>query len=246
MKATFYSQYGEDKILNDLFKSPKGFCIEIGGFDGITGSNSYFFEQKGWNCIIIEPIPKYFELIKSNRSCVALNYAVSNENGYSDFFIADSVEQLSSLTPDVKRITKFNGAKLEKITVQKRTLNSILEEQNVTNIDFITIDVEGHEMEVMKGFDIRKYTPAIIILEDNSNGLDQNMDKYMEGYDYALFKRTGCNDWYCLKHLDQYIDPAVVKSIKSFKSKIRRNQVLKQFLPSFLLNIYQKIRYNTN
>ena len=52
----YYAQFGEDKILNRIFNKKTGNCVEVGGFDGVTGSNTYFFEKLGWRCLIVEPM----------------------------------------------------------------------------------------------------------------------------------------------------------------------------------------------
>jgi len=65
----YHAQYGEDKILHTIFNKKNGYCIEVGGFDGITGSNTLFFEGLGWRCVIVEPMPDFIEKIKSIRKC---------------------------------------------------------------------------------------------------------------------------------------------------------------------------------
>lgn len=233
----YYAQHGEDEILNNLFKGTTGFCIEVGGFDGITLSNTYFFEKLGWECLLIEPIPSFYEKIKKNRSCMVLNYAISDSNGQSDFFIADNVEALSSLVPDIERVTVHYQSELKKIRVERKTLNSVLESIGPKKIDFITIDVEGHELAVLKGFDLNKYSPDIIIIEDNSNGNDRKEEKYLKSFGYVHFKRTECNDWYTSKNdQNKFYDKKEVDKIRRYMIKLR----LYNKLPKSL----KKIRYN--
>ena len=68
----FYGQFLEDKYINELFSNKNnGVCIDVGAYDGITGSNSFLFEQNGWNCLCIEPIPDSFDKCNSIRkNCV--------------------------------------------------------------------------------------------------------------------------------------------------------------------------------
>jgi FkbM family methyltransferase len=200
----YYSQHKEDQILNKLIKKERGICIEVGGFDGVSNSNSYFFENIGWDCLIVEPIPSLYEKIKKNRTCKVINCAASDQNGATDFFIANGAEDLSSINPDLHRISNYHESQIKKINVIKKTLNTILNEFRIEKIDFITIDVEGHEHEVLKGFDLLKYEPEIVILEDNFSGNDRSLEKYMLNFDYILFKRTGCNDWYTKKANKKY------------------------------------------
>lgn len=232
----YYSQYGEDKLLNKIFNRNKGICIEIGGYDGVTRSNTFFFEKLGWDCLVVEPIPFYYNKIKENRSCNALNVAVSNYSGETDFYVAKDVEELSSIVPDVDRVIHTYNSSLEIIKVKTQTLNTILNQFNYTEIDFITIDVEGHEMEVLLGLDLITFRPKILIIEDNSNARDFQIRNYLRKFDYKLFKRTGCNDWYTQDpSFYNVIDIIVLKAV-----------FLKYYLynltPNFILNIYRMIK----
>ncbi len=215
----FYSQFREDEILSQIFPKKDGHCIEIGGFDGVTGSNTYYFEKLGWDCIIVEPIPELHRKILANRKCTTLNYAVSDRAGETDFFVAEGVETLSSLSPDKERIRQEQGV-LNKIRVKTRTLDSILEEFNFNKIDFITIDVEGHEMEVLKGFSLSKYKPEIVIIEDGSFGFDSTVRRHLERQGYVRFRITGCNEWYTPstnKELYNKIDLLKVAVFESYR-----------------------------
>lgn len=232
----YYSQYGEDKLLNEIFNKNKGVCVEIGGYDGVTRSNTFFFEKLGWECLVIEPIPFFYDKIKENRICNALNVAVSNFKGETDFYVAKDVEELSSIVPDVKRVTENYKSNLELIRVKTDTLNSIFNQFNYSEVDFITIDVEGHEMEVLKGFDLEKFRPKILIIEDNSNAKESKIRNYLLSFGYKIFKRTGCNEWYTYdESFYTLMDLIVLKTI-----------YLRYFVynstPIFMLNIYRKFK----
>ena len=68
----YYAQFGEDKILNQIFNKNEGVCVEVGGFDGITGSNTLFFERLGWRCLIVEPMPEFCKKIRDIRLVILL------------------------------------------------------------------------------------------------------------------------------------------------------------------------------
>lgn len=79
----YYSQYGEDLILDQFFKAKNitnGFFVDVGALDGIHLSNTYKFEQDGWNGICIEPHKQYFGLICKNRKSINYNVACGNKN----------------------------------------------------------------------------------------------------------------------------------------------------------------------
>lgn len=198
----FYAQYGEDKILNEIFDKKVGTCVEVGGFDGITGSNTYFFENIGWRCLIVEPMPDFCQKIRSVRNCEVAEIAASDSAGEVEFYVAAGVETLSTIEKDEKhfaRIKSLSDKDIKKITVKTARLDDILLERGVIDIDFITIDVEGHEMSALAGMSFDTISPRIVIIEDNSHGLDRQVNKFMRSKLYVRFKKTGCNDWYAKK-----------------------------------------------
>lgn len=195
----YYAQFNEDKILNKIFNKKTGQCVEVGGFDGVTGSNTYFFEKIGWRCLIVEPMPDFCQKIKSVRKCEIAELAASNKAGTVEFYVAAGVETLSTIEKNDQhfaRIKSLSDKAIRKITVKTARLNDILLEHQMTNIDFLTIDVEGHEMSVLLGMSFDEIKPRILIIEDNSNGADDEVKRFMESVSYKRFMRTGCNDWY--------------------------------------------------
>jgi FkbM family methyltransferase len=196
----YYSQHGEDYLLWKFFDFKKdGFFVEVGAFDGIHLSNTYSFELEGWNGICIEP-GQYFENCKKNRSnSICINSAcVANDEIKDITFYEEELGLLSSLDmseekkKDIEkrydnRKLDFSGHKEKKVKAQ--TLNSILEENSVSDIDFITIDVEGAEIEVLKGFDLEKYKPKVVILEANDEEHKQEIIEYMSVENKYTFVR---------------------------------------------------------
>lgn len=193
-----YSQFREDKILDRIFVDKVGTCVEVGANDGVTGSASYYFEKKGWKCILVEPVPELCDRIRRSRSAVVFECAASSESGEDRFYVAESADSHStfSLTAPLQKHLDGEKTGVREIRVRKRTLDRILDEAGVSGIDFITIDVEGHELEVLRGFSIERHRPRIVIIEDNSDRTDASIRTYMEGKGYIAFFRTGVNDWY--------------------------------------------------
>ncbi|MFG6095992.1 FkbM family methyltransferase [Leptothoe sp. ISB3NOV94-8A] len=197
----FTAQHGEDILLAEIFNRRHGTCIEVGGYDGVNLSNTLFFERIGWDCTIVEPMPKFCEKIRQERKCKVVEAAASSQAGEIDFFIAEGVEVLSTSSQresDLERI-QIAGAETQKIIVKAMTLDEILESQGIRNIDFISIDVEGDELSVLHGFSLEKYKPRIIIVEDNDVTVDYSVQNHLLKHNYRRFKRTGCNEWYAHK-----------------------------------------------
>jgi FkbM family methyltransferase len=199
----FYAQFGEDKILYDFFdRKTDGVCVEVGGYDGITGSNTYFFEALGWKCLVVEPMPGYCKKIRDARTCEVAEIAASDKSGEVDFYVAVGAETLSTMEKNDEhfaRIKSLSVQDVEKITVKTACLDDILIEHGIIIIDFLTIDVEGHEMSVLAGMSFDTIAPRIVIIENNSHGFDRQVNKFMRSKSYIRFKQTGCNDWYVKK-----------------------------------------------
>lgn len=215
----FYAQYGEDKILYELFeKKSNGVCVEVGGYDGITGSNTYFFENIGWTCLIVEPMPEYCQKIKNARQCEVAEIAASDKKGEVTFYVAEGVETLSTLEQDVnhfKRIDNEGARGIKEIRVKTDLLTQILLDSGISQVDFLTLDVEGHEISALRGLSFEQIKPRILIIEDNSFGTDTEIKKFMRAKSYVRFKRTGCNDWYAHK------DDAIVSLLAVMNTEIK-------------------------
>jgi FkbM family methyltransferase len=199
---TYYSQFGEDKILFDIFqKKTDGVCVEVGANNGVDDSNSYFFEKIGWKCVLVEPNPSLCRAIRTSRSSLLYECAASNRSGTITLYIVEGAERsdgLSTISMNKENLERIKGLGFVSRPVQVRTmtLDEILTDARIETIDFISIDVEGHEYEVLEGFSLEKWKPAIILTEDNSNFEDNTVSDYFKKFGYVKFRRTGVNDWY--------------------------------------------------
>lgn len=187
--ASYKSQYGQDKFLNEhVFKNKKnGVFIDIGAHDGVTYSNTYYFEKElGWTGICIEPHPVVFSQLLKNRKARCYPVCIAKENGLIEFTkiegpekkiigVSDHIEMLSGITTkyDVRHSDRIEnelasyGGKKEIITVPARTLTSVLEESKVTTIDLLSIDVEGAELDVLLSIDFNRFKIQCILVENN-------------------------------------------------------------------------------
>jgi FkbM family methyltransferase len=195
----FKSQYKQDQIVyNELFKNKKqGFFVEIGASDGITLSNSYFFEKTlNWDGICIEPRNVMFEKLIKNRNCKCYNVALSDKEEILPFMNIKGPGNLSGLVKNYdnqhkKRIerdmNKPNSQGYEIINVNTVKLSTILEDENITHIDFLSIDTEGSELDILKTVDFNKVNINVILIEDNYN--DPNIMKFFEERGYNFLKQ---------------------------------------------------------
>lgn len=200
----YYSQIGQDKFVNEkIFQGMEnGFFVDIGAHDGISISNSYFFEQhKNWNGICVEPIPEVFELLRKNRKCICIEGAISSENGYQDFLqIQGPVEMLSGLVDkfdfrDKERIDielQNRGGSCKVVKVKTYTLQSILDAHNVTHIDLLSVDSEGAELAILQSIDFKKVKIECIIAENNYQ--KKSVEEFLTMQGFRLVEKLPFDD----------------------------------------------------
>jgi FkbM family methyltransferase len=198
----FYGQHGEDLFIKSLFPEDYiGVCIEVGAYDGVTLSNTFYLEQYGWKCLCIEPIESSFNKCKQIRKeCV--NCCISDSDKEDKLFHiftldGDNMCAISSLEPDERLIESHKHLIRDRTTsmVKVRSLNSLLEElQYPLKIDFISIDTENTELDVLKGIDLMKYDVKLLLIENN---YDEPMcEDYLKQYGYKKIYRIAVNDLY--------------------------------------------------
>jgi FkbM family methyltransferase len=225
-----HGQFAEDSILQEIFGDrAEGYCVEVGAYDGRTGSASYLFEKRGWHCLLIEPIPALAQEIHRHRASTVVNCAASNREGVASFFVAENVEQMSTLdlTSDRLKWVEQVGGAIKEITVRTATLDSLLAEAAFPEIQFITIDVEGHEMAVLEGFTLEAHRPRIVIIEDNSasddpraSSGDPRVGRHMSEHGYVHFRRTGVNEWYAHESDMELVRPDEIRRFQ--RAKVRQ------------------------
>lgn len=195
----FRSQYGEDVLAWLLLGRPlEGFFVEVGAFDGLDLSVTYALEAMGWRGLLIEPIPQRYEKCKALRThSTVVNTAVGSptgvreSNGSVTFTItSDQFGGMMSFvgaTAEGEHARKTAGMQRTDITVPLTTVAELLARPGVLadgqDVDLAVIDVEGHEVPLLEGFDLARYRPKLMIIEDNTgaagaNALTQCMGQY--------------------------------------------------------------------
>jgi len=176
----YYSQVGQDEfILKNIFPDKiDGVIIDIGANDGVKFSNSLKFEQRGWQCICIEPLPRAFNELIKNRSCVCIQGCISDKEGTDQFLqINGACEMLSGLTLkyDPRHVSRIayevdqNRDSYEVIPVMCYKLNSILDAYDIKHVDILSLDTEGGELDILKSIDNIEQIVDVICVEDNYN-----------------------------------------------------------------------------
>ena len=168
--SKFKSQIGQDKYVSDVIFNNKrdGYFIELGATDGVELSNTHYLEKElGWKGLCIEPQPKYASDLKKNRSCSISTSPIYSKSGETvEFSIVDcgelsGIKQHLGCIPSVYNIDSV-------IELTTKTLTDVLDEVDAPKyIDYMSLDTEGSELEVLKGLDFDKYTIGYISVEHN-------------------------------------------------------------------------------
>ena len=200
----YFGQFETDKYIEEYFPSGHiGNCIEVGAVDGVDLSNTLRFELMGWGCLCIEPQtgPGYFDDLVLNRKN-AINFAIASENRDDVPFNVVSFNDvpanaISGLEIDERLIKQhlYLNPKIKKTTVDTRRLDWCINEFFQTEkIDFISIDVEGTELDVLNSFDVNKYGTELIVVENNFE--DVEIEIFFAQNGWKKDKRIVVNDFY--------------------------------------------------
>ena len=205
IKDGYLSQYGQDKFIVEYFKFMKnGVFIDIGANDGKTLSNTYYLEKElSWNGIAVEPSPKVFKRLEKNRNCILLNACISDNTGNAEFLeLSGHTEMLSGLVDKydsrhIKRIDdeieEFSGDK-NYIQVPCYKLEDVIKEEGLSKINYLNIDIEGGEFDVLKSIDFTNLDIDIIGIENNYK--ENNIKNYLHQFGYNLIAIVGSDEMY--------------------------------------------------
>ncbi len=165
-----YSQFKEELIIRHFFKDRRnGFFVDVGCSVPIKGRTTYYLEKHlGWSGIGVDALPGYAEAWKRERpQSVFLSYLVTDHSGSMDAFYRTEIEGLSST--EKNRVFWWKGVATElageEIKVPSITMNKLLEDQGVSEIDFLSMDIEGSEPGALAGFDIQRFKPKLVCIE---------------------------------------------------------------------------------
>ena len=182
----------EMQMVADFFGATKGYFVEVGANEPRLRSQTWHLEQAGWTGVLIEPQPELATELRAMRMAKVFAVACSGPENEGRTMPLHVAGPLSSLD----RAGMAPGADPEKvIEVPIRTLDSVLEEaQAPAHFDFLSIDVEGHEIEVLRGFDIARWQPRLILMEDHVADLSKH--RYLNAAGYRIVRRYENNGWY--------------------------------------------------
>ncbi|MFQ5544537.1 MAG: FkbM family methyltransferase [Acidiferrobacterales bacterium] len=184
----------EQRLVQLFFgESKEGYFVEVGANDPKCSSQTWHLEQKGWQGILVEPIPELCEDLRKNRPrsiVVQAACGAPEQKGPAKFYVAEGLSRSTLEQNTVSLNVSFSRTEI----VDLRTLSDILEEVHPPNVDFISIDVEGLQLNVLRGLNMQKHRPGLLLVEDHLHNLQTH--RYLTARNYHLVKRTARNNWY--------------------------------------------------
>lgn len=179
---------------NINFEDENLFYVDIGANDGITVSNTAYFDMDmGWKGVCIEPHPTAFKKLEQNRpNSINLNICISNENGIVDFLSIDGYsEMLSGIQkyyhPDhvnrLERELSERGGSKQVLKINSRTLENVLDEYNVKKVDYLSIDTEGSEYQILNSINFDAVDIRIISTENSGR---KDIKGFLDNKGYSL------------------------------------------------------------
>jgi FkbM family methyltransferase len=197
MMQLSYAQNLEDYHLDLIFAGqPTGTYVDVGGGHPVADNVSFWFYLKGWRGLVVEPQEELAELYAHVRprdhtvSCLA-----GRNEGQGQFHVFEKLHGFSSTVREHAQAAAEFGATFTTTVKPVRRLATLIAEAQLTGIDFLKIDVEGAEAEVLAGVDFERQRPRVILLEAVAPGsmadTSQAWEPYLldQGYRFALFDR---------------------------------------------------------
>jgi FkbM family methyltransferase len=199
----YNSQYNQDKNLEaNVFKGYKnGVFVDVGAHDGLSINNTLYFEKyNNWTGINIEPIKSVYDKLIINRpNNININCAVCNSDGETEFLCNTGYTEMISGIKNtfdqrhlhrLQRENKQMGSTTEMIKVNTKKLETIFRENNLTHVNYLSIDVEGAEFEVIKSINFDKVFIDIIDFENNYEDISIPIVKYLEDKNYLIIHKS--------------------------------------------------------
>lgn len=201
-QAGYLSQAGQDRVVDHLLhRKQNGTFVDVGAYDGITGSNTAFFEQRrNWRGLMVEPVPKFADMAQRTRQSPCLQCAIADFEGDAELMcIEEGFTQMSGLIQTYKeeilqRVRSNARHKETTIQVKTKTLSTVLTENDIPNPDFVSLDIEGGELAVLQNFPFSSHKVGVWSIENNS--MSRDLYDLMIANGYRLTEYCGPDEIY--------------------------------------------------
>jgi FkbM family methyltransferase len=207
MSMISYAQNHEDVLLRRVFpEGTAGFYIDVGANDPIRDSVTKHFYDQGWHGINVEPATTpYAALCAQRERDVNLNVGISSREGTLEFLECASHHGLSTFSPRVADTCRKRGMVFHTRSVPVTSLARMCEQYVDRPIDFLKIDVEAHEREVIEGGDWHRWRPRVVVVETNRA---ERWEPIILAADYRFATFDGLNRYY-VRSEDRQLLPAL-------------------------------------
>jgi len=169
----FYAQAGEDAIVSNIFSyvlpTRKGYYVDVGAFHPYQHSNTYLLYRAGWRGINIDPRPGSKALFDKHRpKDINVEGGVASEAGSMTYYVLGEDSTMNSFSKEnIERLGMLDQIK-QTVTVPVYSLDSILAKHpEIRRIDYLNIDAEGFELEILRSLNLSSTRPRVISLEQN-------------------------------------------------------------------------------
>lgn len=245
--CVYYSQNREDLTLASFFPDvEKGFYVDIGGYDPDYDSVTKLFYLRGWRGINVEPQPSGYRKFQEQRPRdINLNIGISSKEGELALRTYAS-GGLSTFSENVKH--QYEAApdsdtkEFKEITVPVRPLKTVFAENKVQHIDFMKVDVEGYEYEVLESNDWDKYRPEVLCIE--ANHIEHDWRPLLQVANYEFVFNDNLNDYYVDKGTDRKSKFDFVKDVINDRGGGIRADIFEQLTALYLYAIQKTNHVN--
>lgn len=200
------SQFGQDVYLDRFVFCGRrnGTFLDLGGFDGVVGSNTLLFERdRGWSGVLVEPDPDLHARAAASRTCPCVRAAITSTDGRASFWRPTKADRrmmgglAESLRPDyLAHMRSEFGHVEETIDVETVSPRSLLERFGIEQVDLVSLDIEGAERAVLEAFPFDDVPVGAWTIENLEGSTD--IKQFMVQHGYELVRRLGVDEIYVL------------------------------------------------
>jgi FkbM family methyltransferase len=183
--------HGEGSLVDAFLGPDKGVFVEVGANHPVKGSQTWGLEQRGWSGLLVEPLAERAAELRIARRAIVEEVACCPPELHGTIGLFHVSNYQSTLSVD----RGDAGVRFKETRdVPLRTLDSLIEKAGIAQVDFLSVDVEGFEAEVLRGTALQRWRPRLVLVEDKARSFDVHRVIKAAGYKRVL--RTGLNSWY--------------------------------------------------
>ena len=182
----------EQQLVREFFDGKPGFYVDVGANDPVLDSQSQHLEAIGWTGLLVEPDPDCCALLRQSRKGTVIEMACSSPENAGKLLQLNRAGPHSTLED---RPIALGAVVRSTVAVRCETLDTMLREHGApVGFDLLSIDIEGHELVALSGFDFSHWQPRLVLIEDHVT--HHHKHALLRANGYQLLLRTGLNSWY--------------------------------------------------